>query len=135
MQGDADLFALVLEDEHVIDVRPLPQRQITVGPHIDKQSHPLERQLGQRALVVRRVDDDLAARDERGKAILEDDNLKIVQRDLGVAAHAARAQRAEARREKGPVVALRVVGDPLLAERVEAQLRHGARAAGAGCRR
>src|SRR6266849_3216624 len=134
---DPALFALVLEDVDVGDLGPRAQLAVAVGPNVGEEPDPLQRQARQGQLVLGRVDDDLAARrrwtdrtpvapvgPERWKAVLEHNDLERVERYLGCAAWPARTQRAEVGREKGPVIALGGVCDPLAPQRIEAKLRH-----------
>jgi hypothetical protein len=61
VQGDPDLLALVLEDVDVGDLSPRSELSVAVGPDVDQKANPIGGELGQRELVLRRVDDDLAA--------------------------------------------------------------------------
>jgi len=124
VEGDADLLALVLEDEDVLELGPRAERLVAIGPDVDEQADALDGELRQRLVVVGGVDDHLASRRQGRKPVLEDHHLEVVERDLRVALGAGGAQRAEAGGKEGPVVPLGVVRDPLLAERVEAELRH-----------
>src|SRR6266566_4096323 len=137
MERDPDLFALVLEDVDVGDLRPRAELAVAVGPNVDEEPDPLQRQARQGQLVLGRVDDDLAARrrwtdrtpvapvgPERRKAVLEHNDLERVERYLGCAAWPAWTQRAEVGGEEGPVVALGGVCDPFAPQWIEAKLRH-----------
>ena len=52
VQRDPDLLALVLEDEDIRNLRARAKRLIAIGPDIDQQAHPFDRQLreGRRVL-------------------------------------------------------------------------------------
>jgi len=142
VQRDADLLPLVLEDVDVGHLGPRAELEVSVGPHVDEELHPVRWQLRQRELVLGRVDNYLAScrcRSHRAvvdtigpesrEAILEYDDLEIVQRDLRAAARPAGAQRAVVCGEECAVVALGRISDPLVAQDVEAQLRHAMRCA------
>src|SRR5258706_1625953 len=136
-EGDADLFTFVFEDVDVADLSPRAELAEAICPHVHEEAHPFERELRQRELVFRCVDDDFASRccrpygssivavgPECRKPVLKDDDLECIQRDLGSAALSRWAQWARVDGEEGAVVALGGVRDPLLAQRVEPKLRH-----------
>src|SRR5262249_21575057 len=61
----------------------------------------------------------------RREAVLEDHHLEVVERHLGTSARTTGAQGAKIRGQESAVVARGRVGDPLVAQDVEAKLRHG----------
>ena len=92
VQRDADLDAAVLEDVDVLDVLARAELRVAVAPHPHQRLGALGRQRAERAVVVVGVDDHLgraARRLERREAVVEDDDLEALERDLGL--RAARA--------------------------------------------
>jgi hypothetical protein len=137
VQRDPYLFALVLEDVDVGDLCPLAQGLVSISPDIDQQAYSFDRELGEGRRMLRRVDDHLATHGWRphhtpslaigpecGKSVLENDDLVGVKRYLGCAPNPARTERTEVSRQESSVVPLRRIRDPLLAQRVEAEVRH-----------
>ena len=57
----ADLGAAVLEHEHVGDLRPRSELRASLRPQVDDLAHPVRTERPERRLVLRRVEDDLAA--------------------------------------------------------------------------
>src|SRR5216683_5268609 len=98
VQRHADLLALVLEDVDVGHLGSRAELEVPVCPYVDEELHAVLWQLRQRELVLGRVDDDLAScrrrshravvdaiGPKRRKAILEYNDLEVVQRDLRAA--------------------------------------------------
>ena len=147
VKRDADLFALVLEYEDVADVRTRTECLVAIRPDVDQKPDPFHGKPSESQRVIRRVDDDLASgarrmvvtvariMADRGEPVLEHDHLEVIERDLGIAFRTRRAQRAESGGKEGAVVPFRVVGDPFLTKRIEAQLRHGCPGGPCDCKR
>src|SRR5260370_2467260 len=120
VERDPDLFALVLEDVHVGDLGPGTELTVPVGPHVDQKAHAVDGEPGQRELVLRRVDDDLAAgrrrpdgpalatvRTESWEAVLEHHDLERVEGNLGCSAASTGSQRPESGGERGAIAPVR----------------------------
>ena len=126
-ERDTDLFAAILEDVDVADVGQAAELARAVAPHRDQVADVVDALLAERGVVVGRVADDLGApllARVRRESILEDDDVVIRLWDLGLGhAGSGRAQRAVCRvRVIRPVLAPRRDRDPLLEQRVPAQL-------------
>jgi hypothetical protein len=133
-QRDADLLPPVLEHEDLLHERQRGQVHRTVDPCIEHQPDALGRQPAHRGVVVAREADDLAASETRsplvglgqlcrgvdpggegGKAVLEDHDVVVLGRDLGLATAAGRAQRAlVGRRKMGSPLPMGGDGHPLV---------------------
>ena len=123
-QRHPDLLAVVLEREDLLD--PLDPRQLRrpLGPHVDDEAGALGAELGEHAVVLAGEADDLAPAEpgaqlrqrrprcarrhvlrdrggQRREAVLEDDDLVVGLRDLGLPAGPGRAQRALVGRAAG----------------------------------
>jgi hypothetical protein len=141
-QRHPDLLAVVLEREDLLDALDRGQLRRPLGPHVDDEAGTLGAELGEHAVVVAGEADDLAPaepgtqlcqrrprgggrhvlRDGGGQgreAVLEDDDLVVGFRDLGLPAGSRRAQRAlVGRREEGAGLPVGGDHDPLPQQRV-----------------
>ena len=141
-QGHADVGAPALKRHDVLYFGLGLQRPVAVGPGLQQQRDPVDREVVQRAAGLGGVDHDFAhalgrwaiilahADRELGKArpaVLKHRNLEVGHRDLaGVAVDSHRRERVEVRRRvQGAGVARGVVGDPFPPQRVPAQVRVG----------
>src|SRR5690606_8427605 len=142
-ERDADLLAPVLEAEDLLDALQRGQLGRTVGPGLHDQLHLVVGEPGERRVVRRGEADHLAPAHTRpdftqpadilispeisgegGEAVLEHHDVVVVRRNLRRPRVRRRAERAlVGRRQERPGLPVTGDRDPLLRQRVVAQLR------------
>ena len=142
VQGDADVGAPVFEREDLLDAGQCAERFRAVGPGVDHRAGAAPAQLGEGSGVLRGEGHHLAAADgggggpparrrrdvvrgrpQGGEAVLKDGDVVVRRRDLGPVGRRRRADGALVRRRQVRArLPVRGDGDPLPAERIEAQL-------------